>query len=140
MPPSAGACQTTSAWDRPDWGRAARRSSIITAIGWRRAMAGATSWPVSGAGTRVGVGTGVGLGEGDGLGDGAALGVADGSRVGVGVAPAVACATWDGFGEPPGMPRTVAVRMATRATAAITPMMPTCAARLDLMIPHARWR
>ena len=45
---------------RPTTGRTAagpaRRSSIITAIGWRAAIAGATSRPVSGAGTGAGVG------------------------------------------------------------------------------------
>ena len=39
MPPSAGACQTTLAWLRPDWGRAPDWSSIITAMTGRRATA-----------------------------------------------------------------------------------------------------
>src|SRR5882672_12289275 len=62
MPPSAGACQTTDAAENPDCGRAAPRSSIMTAIGWRAATWGRTRRPVSGAGTVVGVGTGVGVG------------------------------------------------------------------------------
>ena len=57
--------------DSPDCGRAARRSSIMTAMGCRAATAGLTIRPVSGAGTRIGVGTGVavGSGVGDGLGE-----------------------------------------------------------------------
>ena len=76
MPPSAGACQTTDAEARPDCGRAGRRSSIMTAIGWRAAIASVTMRPVSGAGTRTGVGSGVGVGTG--VGDGVAVG--DGRR------------------------------------------------------------
>ena len=68
MPPSAGACHTIDAELKPDCGRAADRSSIITAIGWRRAAAGVTGRPVSGAGTRTGVGTGVGVGMGVAVG------------------------------------------------------------------------
>src|SRR6478736_3350189 len=62
MPPSAGACHTMDAAAKPDCGRAAFRSSIITAMGCRAATAGSTRRPVSGSGTVVGVGTGVGLG------------------------------------------------------------------------------
>src|SRR3954453_1567922 len=81
MPPSAGACQTMLACDSPDCGRAAQRSSIITAITCRAAMAGLTGMPVRGAATRTGVGAGVGVGSGVavGAGVGAAL---DGSAVG----------------------------------------------------------
>src|SRR3954471_4589330 len=80
MPPSAGACQTTLACDSPDWGRAAHRSAIITAITCRAAVAGLTGMPVSGAATRTGVGTGVGVGSG--VGDGAGVGSAlEGSGV-----------------------------------------------------------
>src|SRR6266496_2068826 len=63
MPPSAGACHTTDASLNPDCGRAADRSSIITAIGWSLALDGETSTPSSGAATSTGVATGVGLGE-----------------------------------------------------------------------------
>ena len=63
MPPSAGACHTIEALLKPDWGRAADRSSIITAIGWRSAASGLTSRPVSAAGTRRGVAIGVGGGS-----------------------------------------------------------------------------
>src|SRR3954452_5350668 len=81
MPPSAGACQTTLACDSPDWGRAAHRSSIITAMTWRDAMAGLTGMPVSGAATRTGVGTGVGVAAGVAVGAGVAW-AADGSALG----------------------------------------------------------
>src|SRR3954468_19268867 len=93
MPPSAGACQTTLACDSPDWGRAAHRSSIMTAITCRAAMAGLTGMPVSGAATRTGVGTGVGVGSGVAVGagvgsalDGSGVGWVVGSLVGGGVA------------------------------------------------------
>jgi hypothetical protein len=88
MPPSAGACQTIDAALNPDCGRAGPRSSTMTAIGWRRAAAGVTSWPVSGAGTSTGDGLGVGVGSG--VGDGEALaetgtdGDADGDGAGDG--------------------------------------------------------
>src|SRR5436190_17832817 len=105
MPPSAGACHTTSACDNPDCGRAGRRSSIITAIGCRRAIAGATGSPVSGAGTVAGVGTGVGLGAGDGLSEG--VGESDALAVAPAVVTAVggrlAWATGEGLGLPPPM-------------------------------------
>src|SRR4051812_16340874 len=81
MPPSAGACQTTDAALKPDCGRALIWSSIITAIGWRLAISGATRRPVNGAWTRTGVGTGVGVGRGVGVG--VAVGAAVGVRVGV---------------------------------------------------------
>ena len=80
MPPSAGACQTTLASLRPDWGRAADWSSIITAMTGRRATASVTGRPVRGAGTIRGVGFALGVGSGVGVGDGV------GSGVGVGVA------------------------------------------------------
>src|SRR5437899_2650649 len=94
MPPSAGACQTTEAAEKPDWGRAGDRSSIITAITWREAMFGGTRTPVSGAGTRFGVGATIGAGEagepggplagaeGAGATDGAAEGPTDGGAEG----------------------------------------------------------
>src|SRR6476660_5025505 len=66
MPPSAGACHTMDAAAKPDCGRAALRSSIMTAMGCRFATAGSTRRPVSGSGTVVGVGTGVGVGLADG--------------------------------------------------------------------------
>src|SRR5689334_24961480 len=81
MPPSAGACHTTDAALNPDCGRAGPRSSTMTAIGWRRATAGVTSRPVSGAGTRTGVGVGVGVGTGVAVGVGDAVA---GAVVGVG--------------------------------------------------------
>src|SRR5271169_2140017 len=62
MPPSAGACQTIDAAEKPDCGRAGARSSIITAIGRCAATARVTIRPVSGAGTSAGVGVGVGAG------------------------------------------------------------------------------
>src|SRR5262245_33784377 len=96
MPPSAGACQTTSALFSPDCGRAGPRSSIITAIACRFAIFSGTRLPVSGAGTSragSGVGTdgivGTGVGVGEGVGDGVGAGVGEG--VGVGIA-----ATGDG--------------------------------------------
>src|ERR1051325_9112470 len=106
MPPSAGACQTTSACDSPDCGRAGRRSSIITAIGCRRAMAASTSSPVSGAATLTGVGTGVGPGDGEGERVGDTVG--DAPTVGATVASAdggtLAWATGEGLGWPPMIP------------------------------------
>jgi hypothetical protein len=75
MPPSAGACQTTDAALNPDCGRAARRSSIMTAIGRRAATSGGTNRPVKGAGMRTGVGLGVGVGVGLGVGLCSAVGV-----------------------------------------------------------------
>src|SRR6187551_2506255 len=94
MPPSAGACHTTEADARPDCGRAARRSSIMTAIGWRAATAGETICPVSGAGTRTGVGSGVGVGTG--VGDGEAVGsvVGVGRAVGAAVRPGAGWLVW----------------------------------------------
>src|SRR5437773_1967915 len=77
MPPSAGACQTTDAWLKPDWGRAGERSSIMTAMTWRSATLRVTGIPVSGAGTRVGVGIGVGVGLGLDGGHGSAEGDQD---------------------------------------------------------------
>ena len=58
MPPSAGACHTTSACESPDCGRATEMSSIITATTWRAATSSVTGAPVSGAGTRTGRGFG----------------------------------------------------------------------------------
>src|SRR2546423_15613821 len=76
MPPSAGAWHTTDAELKPDCGRAALRSSIITAIGRWAAALGETRTPSSGAGTRTGVAIGVRLGVGvaAGVGDGVAAG------------------------------------------------------------------
>jgi len=99
MPPSAGACHTTDAELRPDCGRAARRSSIITAIGCRAATAAVTIRPVKGAATRTGVGIGVGVGRG--VGDALAVGVEvslvpEEAGAGVAVVPPgvpLACAT-----------------------------------------------
>src|SRR6478672_11030489 len=99
MPPSAGACQTTEADDRPDCGRAAPRSSIMTAIGCRLATAGERGRPVSAPGTGVGVGTGVGLGEA--VGSTVASGVPE--VVGAGVAVGT-WATADGRAEAAGLP------------------------------------
>src|SRR3954469_16111843 len=129
MPPSAGACQTTEAALKPDWGRASNWSSIMTATGWRLATSGVTSRPVSGAATRAGVGIGVGVGEavGVGVGLGVGVGVAGGggawlavvAAVGLGVATGVglgadeASAIGDGDG------------LAVRATAASVPTLPT---------------
>src|SRR4051812_46701500 len=94
MPPSAGACQTTDADVKPDCGRAALRSSIITAIGRRTAISGGTRTPSSGAGTSTGVGSGVGVGAalGGGVADGdvdaVAAEVRDATAPVVGAAPA----------------------------------------------------
>src|SRR5688572_6918797 len=107
MPPSAGACHTTSAELRPDCGRAANWSSIITATTWRLATSGFTSRPVSGAGTRLGVGFGVGLGGAVGLGsavgggDSVAAGGAVGSGVGDGDGDGELDATATGGGVAP---------------------------------------
>src|SRR5437899_1501175 len=79
MPPSAGACHTTDAAEKPDCGRAGPRSSIITAIGWRRASAALTGRPSSGPGTSAGPGVGVGLGLA--LGDGIALPLGEGATI-----------------------------------------------------------
>src|SRR6185295_17585256 len=76
MPPSAGACHTTEASLKPDWGRASGWSSIITATTCRLATAGDTMRPVSGAATRAGAGVGVAVGDGVGLGDGVTVGEA----------------------------------------------------------------
>jgi hypothetical protein len=62
MPPSAGACQTIEAAEKPDCGRAGPRSSIITAIGWRCASAALTGSPSSGPGTSEGPGDALGIG------------------------------------------------------------------------------
>src|SRR5437879_11177975 len=85
MPPSAGACQTTDAALNPDCGRAGDRSSIITAIGWRRATCGVTSRPVSGSRTRATDGVGVRVGAREPLGpaEGLVAGTADGPMAGV---------------------------------------------------------
>jgi aldehyde:ferredoxin oxidoreductase len=48
-------CQTTDAALKPDWGRAAGASSIISAIGCWAATRGVTRRPVRGAGTSTGV-------------------------------------------------------------------------------------
>src|SRR3954452_6694046 len=80
MPPSAGACHTTLAAVRPDCGRALIWSSIITATTCRDATSGATSRPVSGAGTSDGDGAGVTLGSA--LGDGTTDGAVEGPIVG----------------------------------------------------------
>src|SRR3982750_502557 len=95
MPPSAGACQTTDADVKPDCGRAALRSSIITAIGRWAAALGETRTPSSGAGTRTGVGRGGGVGTG--VGDGVAGGAEwDGVPVAEPTAAVVgAASTWD---------------------------------------------
>src|SRR6185312_15081533 len=108
MPPSAGACQTTDADDRPDCGRAAPRSSIITAIGCRFATAGETGRPVSGAGTVTGVGTGVGVGT---------------------------CAAADGRTEAAGLPRAVAPMPTTSAETTTTPTIPMVAFRCIRVAP-----
>src|SRR5215203_1903315 len=88
MPPSAGACHTTSAKLKPDCGRAPNWSSTMTATTWRLATAGFTRRPVNGAGTRLGVGSGVGLGGAVGLGstvgDDVSLGAGGGGGPGVG--------------------------------------------------------
>ena len=70
---------------RPDWGRAAARSSIITAIGWRAAAAGVTSSPVSGAAAITGprLADGEGEGEGESLADGSTEALADGPSLGL---------------------------------------------------------
>src|SRR5437763_10867095 len=68
MPPSAGACHTTLAAERPDCGRASNWSSIWMARTCRFATFGETSIPVSGAATRTGVGAGVGVGSGVAVG------------------------------------------------------------------------
>src|SRR5215208_1279056 len=78
MPPSAGACHTIDAEPKPDCGRAGERSSIMTAIGCRRAASGVTSRPVNGAGTSFGDGVGVA----DGAGVGTTLAVASGEASG----------------------------------------------------------
>src|SRR6476661_8874830 len=131
MPPSAGACQTTEADDRPDCGRAAPRSSIITAIGCRLATAGETGRPVSGAGTVTGVGTGVGVGTAVGLAG--AVGSAVAVAVDPGVSPAgVAvgtCAAADGRTEAAGLPRAVAPMPTTSAETTTTPTIPMVAFR-----------
>ena len=111
MPPSAGACQTIEAALKPDCGRAGDRSSIITAIGWRRAAAGDTGSPVSGAGTVTGVGTGVGVGIGVAVGvalGGASVGLA------LGGAEVVAIAGWLGGV----LPQAPATRLTARRVAA----------------------
>ena len=99
MPPSAGACQMTDAALNPDCGRAADRSSIMTAIGWRRAWAGVTMRPVSGAATRIGVGAGVGVGSilGEGLAGGT---LSLGGTLGTDAAGGEAIASWLGAGLP----------------------------------------
>src|SRR6186713_2753404 len=76
MPPSAGACHTIDADCSPDCGRAADRSSIITAIGWRCDAFSLIIRPVSAEGNSsgVGLGEGVGVGVGPGVGDGPSLG------------------------------------------------------------------
>ena len=83
---------------KPDCGRAARASSIITATGVRWASSGSTGKPVRtdtfesgvGVGKGVGVGTGVGLGDGvGGAGVGTAATGGDGVTAAAGVhAPA----------------------------------------------------
>src|SRR5688572_1052373 len=100
MPPSAGACHTTDASLNPDCGRAGPRSSTITAIGCCIAALGATSTPVSGAGTSVGVGSGVGEGIGVGLGPGVGLGRGVGSGLGEGIG-SIETSGVDGFGDAP---------------------------------------
>ena len=70
---------------KPLCGRASQWSSIITAIGCRRATAGATLRPVSGAATSSGVGLGVGVGEGVGVGVGVGSAVGVGLGVGAGL-------------------------------------------------------
>src|SRR5690349_11346066 len=114
MPPSAGACQTTSACDSPDCGRAGRRSSIITAIGCRRAIAGSTRSPVSGAATVTGVGTAVGVATGVGLGDAVGEAVVVGSVVAVDAGGTLAWATGEGLGDPPMIPSAFAPTTMTR--------------------------
>src|SRR3954470_6176332 len=116
MPPSAGACQTIDADPKPDCGRAGKRSSIITAIGCRRAASGVTSRPVNGAGTSFGDGVGVGDGEGVGarlaVGSAGALGEAeaeiDGSLDG-GAEPSTATRP-DPAGDAAGVPTGMAGR------------------------------
>src|SRR3954447_21017716 len=90
MPPSAGACHTTDASLRPDWGRATRRSSSMTAIGRRSATPWLTGRPVSGEGTFAALGCGVAVGTGLGstdalgcatLGTGLVLGSTEGADV-----------------------------------------------------------
>ena len=127
MPPSAGACQTTDADDSPDCGRAALRSSIITAIGCWAATAGVTRRPVSGAGTRTGVGSGVAVGSGVGEAVTVGSGVPVGLRVAVGVGTAVACASGDAEGAE--ALSTFAPTPITSAARATTPTPPTMALR-----------
>src|SRR3954453_17753731 len=107
MPPSAGACQTTEAALKPDWGRASNWSSIMTATGWRLATSGVTSRPVSGAATSAGGGMGVGVGEAVGVGVGLGVGVADAVGGWLAVAAAVSLGVPAGMGLGPGETRPI---------------------------------
>src|SRR6266542_472685 len=122
MPPSAGACQTTDASENPDWGRAAERSSIITAMTCCLAAAGETRIPSRGAATRTGVGCGVGLASwlGDAEAPADSVGVPLPMSAGLLTAP-TAC-------PPPNAPPTNAPPIATRTTA--TPIATERARRL----------
>src|SRR3954451_1987107 len=93
MPPSAGACHTTDASLRPDWGRATRRSSSMTAIGRRSATPWLTGRAGSGEGAFAALGCGVaggsGVGSTDALGcDTLGPGLVPGSTEGAHVASA----------------------------------------------------
>src|SRR5689334_14533071 len=127
MPPSAGACQTTLADVSPDCGRASNWSSTITAITCRFATSGVTRFPVSGAGTRLGVGWGVGSGGVVGLGDAVGSGTGDGegeavgSGVDVGAGDGEVLAIATGSGVASGL----MIPPATTPRASPTPSVPT---------------
>ena len=103
----------------------------MTAIGCRAATSGATSRPVSGAGTVSGVGTGVGLGLGVGSGEAVGAGVPVGAGLKVGCV-----VTWPtgalGVGEPPSE---LAATTTTRTDAAMMPAMPTAGLRFTMTPP-----